>query len=77
MYETLVNREEMVKAEDLEHYYRIPSDNRDLNYENYFSKGLEDMARIEEYHSHNTHRLDLEGTKKLLMKLKSIRNDLV
>lgn len=76
LYETLVNREEMVKAEDLEHYYRIPSDNRDLNYENYFSKGLEDMARIEEYHSHNTHRLDLEGTKKLLMKLKSIRNDL-
>ena len=67
LYETLVNREEMVKAEDLEHYYRIPSDNRDLNYENYFSKGLEDMAKIEEYHSHNTHRLDLEGTKQLLM----------
>jgi UDP-N-acetylglucosamine 4,6-dehydratase/5-epimerase len=76
LYETLVNREEMVKAEDLKDYYRVPSDNRDLNYENYFSKGLEDMEKIEEYHSHNTHRLDIEGTKQLLMKLKSIQNDL-
>jgi UDP-N-acetylglucosamine 4,6-dehydratase/5-epimerase len=76
LYETLVNREEMVKAEDLKDYYRVPSDNRDLNYENYFSKGLEDMEKIEEYHSHNTHRLDLDGTKKLLMKLKFIQNDL-
>lgn len=76
LYETLVNREEMVKAENLEHYYRIPADNRDLNYDNYFSKGLKDMATIEEYHSHNTHRLDLEGTKKLLMKLTSIQSDL-
>jgi UDP-N-acetylglucosamine 4,6-dehydratase/5-epimerase len=47
-----------------------------LNYENYFSKGLEDMEKIEEYHSHNTHRLDIEGTKQLLMKLKSIQKDL-
>jgi UDP-N-acetylglucosamine 4,6-dehydratase/5-epimerase len=76
LYETLVNREEMVKAEDLKDYYRVPSDNRDLNYENYFSKGLEDMEKIEEYHSHNTHRLDIEGTKQLLMKLKSIQKDL-
>jgi UDP-N-acetylglucosamine 4,6-dehydratase/5-epimerase len=76
LYETLVNREEMVKAEDLKDYYRVPSDNRDLNYENYFSKGLEDMEKIEEYHSHNTHRLDIEGTKQLLMKLNSIRRDL-
>jgi UDP-N-acetylglucosamine 4,6-dehydratase/5-epimerase len=76
LYETLVNREEMVKAEDLKDYYRVPSDNRDLNYESYFSEGLEDMEQIEEYHSHNTHRLDLEGTKKLLMKLKFIQNDL-
>lgn len=76
LYETLVNREEMVKAEDLKDYYRVPSDNRDLNYENYFSKGLEDMEKIEEYHSHNTHRLDVEGTKQLLMKLKFIQNDL-
>ena len=76
LYESLVNREEMVKAEDLKDYYRIPSDNRDLNYENFFSKGLEDMSKVEEYHSHNTHRLDLEGTKKLLMKLKFIRDDI-
>jgi UDP-glucose 4-epimerase len=76
LYETLVNREEMVKAEDMKDYYRVPSDNRDLNYESYFSEGLEDMEQIEEYHSHNTHRLDLEGTKKLLMKLKFIQNDL-
>ena len=77
LYETLVNREEMVKAEDLKDYYRVPSDNRDLNYESYFSEGLEDMEKIEEYHSHNTHRLDVEGTKQLLMKLKFIQNDLV
>ena len=76
LYETLVNREEMVKAEDLKDYYRVPADNRDLNYENFFSKGLEDMSRVEEYHSHNTHRLDIEGTKKLLMKLKFIQKDL-
>ena len=76
LYESLVNREEMVKAEDLKDYYRIPSDNRDLNYENFFSKGLEDMSKVEEYHSHNTHRLDLEGTKKLLMKLTFIQKDM-
>ena len=76
LYETLVNREEMVKAEDLKDYYRVPADNRDLNYENFFSKGLEDMSRVEEYHSHNTHRLDIEGTKKLLMELKFIQKDL-
>ena len=76
LYETLVNREEMVKAEDLKDYYRVPADNRDLNYENFFSKGLEDMSRVEEYHSHNTHRLDIDGTKKLLMKLKFIQKDL-
>jgi len=76
LYESLVNREEMVKAEDLKDYFRIPSDNRDLNYENFFSKGLEDMSKVEEYHSHNTHRLDLEGTKKLLMKLTFIQKDM-
>jgi UDP-N-acetylglucosamine 4,6-dehydratase/5-epimerase len=76
LYETLVNREEMAKAEELEHYYRIPADNRDLNYEKYFSEGEADMEKIEEYHSHNTHRLDLEGTKKLLLKLSSITQDI-
>jgi UDP-N-acetylglucosamine 4,6-dehydratase/5-epimerase len=76
LFETLVNREEMAKAEDLENYYRVPADNRDLNYERYFSEGEADMERIEEYHSHNTHRLDVEATKQLLMKLDFIRADL-
>ncbi len=75
LYESLVNREEMVKAEDLKDYYRIPADNRDLNYEKYFSDGEEDVSKIEDYHSHNTHRLDVEGTKKLLLKLDFIRQE--
>ena len=77
LYETLVNREEMAKADELEHYYRIPADNRDLNYERYFSEGETDMEKVEEYHSHNTSRLDLEGTKKLLLKLNSIAQDVL
>jgi UDP-glucose 4-epimerase len=75
VYEVLVNREDMVKAEDMGEFYRIPADNRDLNYESYFSEGM-DISQIEEYHSHNTQRLDLEGTKKLLLKLEVIRKDL-
>lgn len=75
LYETLVNREEMAKAIDLENYYQIPADNRDLNYERYFSEGEADMEKIEEYHSHNTFRLDIEGTKKLLLKLSFIEKD--
>lgn len=76
LYETLVNREEMIKAIDMGGYYRIPADNRDLNYERYFSEGVEDVAVIEDYHSHNTHRLDVEGTKEMLLKLDFIRHDL-
>jgi UDP-N-acetylglucosamine 4,6-dehydratase len=75
LFETLVNREEMAKAENLEHYYRIPADNRDLNYASYFSEGEPDMEKMEEYHSHNTHRLDVQGTKDLLMKLSFIKSD--
>jgi len=75
LYESLVNREDMVKAEDMGNYYRIPSDNRDLNYERYFSEGIEDVSKIEDYHSHNTHRLDVEGTKQLLLKLDFIREE--
>jgi len=75
LYESLVNREEMVKAEDLKDYYRIPADNRDLNYEKYFSDGEEDVSKIEDYHSHNTHRLDVDGTKQLLLKLDFIREE--
>jgi UDP-N-acetylglucosamine 4,6-dehydratase len=77
LYETLVNREEIVKAVDMGDYYRIPADTRDLNYERYFSEGEPDMTKIEEYHSHNTTRLDVEGTKKLLLKLPLIRKDIL
>ena len=75
LYETLITREEIVKAQDLGNYYRIPADTRDLNYEQYFSLGT-DESKVEEYHSHNTTRLDVEGTKKLLLKLKEIQDDL-
>lgn len=76
LYETLVNREEMAKAIELENYYQIPADNRDLNYEKYFSEGEANMETIEEYHSHNTFRLDVEGTKQLLLKLQFIKADI-
>lgn len=58
-------------------YFRIPADTRDLNYNRYFSEGEPDMTKVEEYNSHNTHRLDVEGTKKLLMKLPLIRKDVL
>ena len=77
LYETLVNREEMAKALDMGNYYRVPADNRDLNYESYFSEGEEKVSVIEDYHSHNTHRLDVEGTKQLLLKLPMIRRDVL
>lgn len=77
LYETLVNREDMIKAEDLGEYYRIPADNRDLNYEQYFSEGIPDIANLDEYHSHNTSILDVEGMKQLLLKLPIIRKDIL
>lgn len=76
LYETLVNREEMAKASDMGNYFRVKSDNRDLNYESYFSEGQEKLSSLEDYHSHNTERLDVEGTKRLLLKLEMVRNDL-
>lgn len=76
LYETLVTREEMAKAIDMGDYYRIPCDTRDLNYDKYFTQGNEEVAKIEDYHSHNTARLDVEGMKKLLLKLRFIREDL-
>ena len=75
MYETLVTAEEMMKADDLGEYYRISSDNRDLNYEKYFSKGI-DNKRTEEYNSDNTLKLDVNSMKKLLMELPEIKTDL-
>lgn len=77
VYETLVNREDMVKAEDLGNYFRIPADNRNLNYDQFFSKGEVSLADMEEYHSHNTHRLDVEGMIHLLLKLPLIRKDIL
>jgi UDP-glucose 4-epimerase len=76
LYESLVNREEMAKAYDMGDYYRIPADNRDLNYGKYFTEGESKVSEVEDYTSHNTTRLDVEGTKKLLLKLEMIRTDL-
>ena len=76
LYETLVTREEMVRAIDMGEYYRIPCDTRDLNYDKYFVEGNTEVSKIEDYHSHNTRRLDVEGMKQLLLKLDFIREDL-
>jgi UDP-glucose 4-epimerase len=75
LFETLVNREEMVKAVDEGDYYRIPADTRDLNYNKFYNEGESEVNTAEEYNSHNTTRLDVEGTKQLLLKLHSIRED--
>lgn len=74
LYETLVTREEMAKAIDIENYYRIPCDERDLNYDKFFIDGEEKISRYEDYHSHNTAQLDIEGMKKLLLKLEIIND---
>jgi UDP-glucose 4-epimerase len=76
LYETLVNREEMAKATDMGEYYRIPADNRDLNYGKFFTEGEAKVSEVDDYTSHNTERLDVEGTKKLLLKLDLIKKDL-
>lgn len=76
LYETLVTREEMAKAIDMGDYYRIPCDNRDLNYDKYFTIGSHLVEQVEEYNSHNTDRLDVEKMKALLLKLNFIREDL-
>ena len=76
LYETLCTREEMVKAEDMGAFYRIPADNRDLNYAQYFSEGEQDVSVIEDYHSHNTVQQDVEGMKRLLSNLPLIRKEI-
>ena len=76
LYETLCTREEMIKAEDMGNFFRIPADNRDLNYSIYFSEGKKSMANVEDYHSHNTVRLNLEEVKNLISKLSIIRKEL-
>lgn len=76
LYETLVTREEMAKAIDMGAYYRIPCDTRDLNYDKFFVEGDEKLSKIEDYHSHNTTRLDVEGMKQLLLNIGVVREDL-
>ncbi|MBD3614986.1 MAG: polysaccharide biosynthesis protein [Gracilimonas sp.] len=75
LFETLCTREEMMKAEDMGDFFRIPADNRDLNYGKYFTEGDEHISEVEDYNSHNTEQQDVEGIKKLLMKLDSIEQD--
>jgi len=77
LFETLVNREEMAKAVDMGDYYRIPADNRDLNYGKYFTEGEAKVSVVQDYTSHNTQRLDVEGMKKLLLRLPIIRKDIL
>ena len=74
LYESLLSREEMVKAEDLGGYYRVPPDLRSLNYSNFFEQGDEKISQSEDYNSHNTERLDIDSMKQLLMKLSFIKN---
>ena len=77
LYESLVTREEMAKAEDLGNYFRVPADARDLNYSQYFVEGKNKTGEALDYTSHNTERLDLEQTKQLLLKLPFIRQDVL
>ncbi|SHJ44056.1 UDP-glucose 4-epimerase [Tangfeifania diversioriginum] len=77
LYETLVTREEMAKHKDMGNYFRIPADIRDLNYDKFFVEGREEISKLEDYHSHNTRRLDVEGMQDLLMKLPMIRKDIL
>ena len=74
LYEVLVTKEEMVNAVDMGNYYRIPADNRNLNYQKYIDQGNADFDKIEDYNSHNTKRLDVEGMKELLLKLDLFRD---
>jgi len=76
LYETLLTKEEMVKAIDIDNYYRIPADNRDLNYKKFFEEGEEIITQADEYHSHNTYRLNEEELTDLLLNLREIQDDL-
>lgn len=77
LYETLVTREEMAKSINMGNYYRIPCDHRDLNYDKFFIEGQEKISQIDDYHSHNTHWLNVEEMKALLLKLDLVRHDLM
>jgi len=73
LYETLVTREEMARSENAGNYFRIPCDTRDLNYNKFFMEGQEEVSVIEDYHSHNTTRLDIKNMKRLLLKLDIVK----
>lgn len=73
LYEVLVTKEDMTKAQDLGDYYRIPADNRDLNYDCYINKGTSKLEKVEEYNSHNTNRLNVKQMKQLLKKLEMFK----
>jgi UDP-N-acetylglucosamine 4,6-dehydratase len=73
LFETLVTKEEMARSMDLGGYYRVMADNRDLNYESFFSKGDKQIEKAEEYTSHNTRRLDKDGVIEMLKKIGSLR----
>lgn len=77
LYETLCTREEMIKAQDMGGFYRIPADNRDLNYALYYSEGDQKISSIEDYNSHNTERLDINSIKTLLSKIPAVRQALL
>jgi len=76
LYESLVAREELARADDMGGYYRVPADNRDLNYAKFSVEGELDIATFDDYTSHNTTRLDVEGVKNLLLKLDYIQEQL-
>jgi UDP-N-acetylglucosamine 4,6-dehydratase/5-epimerase len=76
LYETLVSREEMARVEDMSQYYRIPADNRDLNYAMYFTEGQKEISTLDDYTSHNTQRLNVAEVKELLLKLEYIQRHL-
>jgi UDP-N-acetylglucosamine 4,6-dehydratase/5-epimerase len=76
LFESLISREEMAKAENMGSYFRVPADNRDLNYAQYFTEGEEKIASFDDYTSHNTERLNVAQIKKLLLKLDFIREEL-
>ncbi|PKN17945.1 MAG: UDP-glucose 4-epimerase [Deltaproteobacteria bacterium HGW-Deltaproteobacteria-6] len=76
LYETLLTREELAKAEELEHYFRIIPDDRDLNYNKYFTEGTEQISRMDDYNSHNTHRLAVDEVTEKLLRLDYIQQEL-
>ena len=72
----MCTREEMIKAEDMGYFFRIPADNRSLNYSSYFSEGEKELSNIDDYNSHNTEQKNIEGLKELLFKLDFVKQAL-